>query len=207
MLARLRRPRPAAPARTRRATTLEKAPETGMRIYFELLLIFIRRKIFMLLPNDLRIRLLRSDGVKIGRDCLVHTPYFSTEPYLIEIGDHVAISSGTEFITHDAVGWMFPDHPHMGLFGSIKVGSNTYFGLRCLVLPNTVIGANCVIGAGSVVRGVIPDDSVVMGNPAQVIMKTPLLKQLLIHHKNRLDTHLLNSIEKRKLLSRHFGME
>lgn len=178
-----------------------------MRIYFELMLIFLRRKLFMFLPNALRIRMLRADGVKIGNGCLIHTPYFSTEPYLIEIGDRVAISAGTEFITHDAVGFLFPDHPHMGLFGSIKVGSNTFFGLKCLVLPNTVIGANCVIGAGSVVRGVIPDDSVVMGNPARVVMQTPMLKQLLIHHRNRLDTHLLNSLEKRRLLTRHFGMK
>ena len=75
-----------------------------MRIYFELLLFRLQRLIFMLLPNAQRIRLLRAQGVTIGRDCLVHTPYFGVEPYLVEIGDHVAISSGTEFITHDAVG-------------------------------------------------------------------------------------------------------
>lgn len=178
-----------------------------MRIYFELLLHAIRRKLFMFLPNAQRIRLLRSQGTRIGENCLIHTPYFGVEPYLVEIGDHVAISAGTEFITHDAVGWLFPDHPHMGLFGSIKVGSNTFFGLRCIVLPNTTIGSNCVIGAGSVVRGVIPDDSVVMGNPAKVIMKTPLLKELLVNHKHRLDTHLMSSEEKMHFLRRHFGME
>ncbi|HTO90844.1 MAG TPA: acyltransferase [Candidatus Sulfotelmatobacter sp.] len=178
-----------------------------MRIYFELLVIHLRRKIFMLLPNRLRIRMLRQDGVKVGEDCLVHTPYFSTEPYLIEIGNHVAISAGTEFITHDAVGWMFPDHPNMGLFGTIKVGDNTFFGLKCLILPGTSIGRNCVIGAGSVVRGAIPDDSVVMGNPARVVMKTSLLKQLLVHSRNRLETHLFSSPEKRRALCQHFGIE
>ena len=178
-----------------------------MRIYIELLWIFLQRKLFMFMPNAVRIRMLRSQGVKIGRDCLVHTPYFSTEPYLIEIGDHVAISSGVEFVTHDAVGWMFPDHPNMGLFGSIKVGDNTFFGLKCLILPNTVIGKNCVIGAGSVVRGVIPDDAVVLGNPAKVVMTTPMMKQLLIHHRHRLDTHTLDSFAKRRLLTKHFGMK
>src|SRR5262249_32447718 len=67
-------------------------------IYFELLRIHLRRRLFMLMPNATRIQWLREDGVRIGNDCLVHTPYFSTEPYLIEIGDHVAISAGTEFI-------------------------------------------------------------------------------------------------------------
>jgi acetyltransferase-like isoleucine patch superfamily enzyme len=119
----------------------------------------------------------------------------------------VAISAGTEFITHDATGWLFKDHPYMGLYGCIKVGSDTYFGLKCTILPGTTIGSNCVIGAGSVVRGVIPDDSVVMGNPARVVMKMPLLKQMLLNHKHRVDTHLLTSKEKRRVLRQHFGLE
>ncbi len=178
-----------------------------MRIYFELLFFRLARAFFMFLPNALRIRLLRAQGVTVGSDCLVHTPYFGVEPYLVEIGDHVAISSGTEFITHDAVGWMFPDHPHMGLFGSIRVGNNAFFGLNCTILPGTTIGSNCVIGAGSVVRGNIADGSVVMGNPARVVMTTALLKELSVHHRNRLDTHLLSSKAKRRVLRRHLGLE
>lgn len=173
----------------------------------ELLLIRFRRKIFMLVPNEQRIRWLRAEGVKIGRDCIVHTPYFSTEPYLIEIGDRVAISSGTEFVTHDATGWLFhQDHPNMDVFGRIHVGNNTYFGTNCTILPGTTIGSNCVIGSGSVVRGEIPDGSVVMGNPARVVMKTSLLKELLVHHKHRLDTRHLPTGEKRRVLKKHFGM-
>ncbi len=178
-----------------------------MRIYFELLLFRLLRKIFMLLPNALRIRLLRSEGVTIGSNCVVHTPYFGVEPYLVVIGDHVAISSGTEFITHDAVGWLFPDHPHLGLFGTIRIGSNTYLGVNCTILPGTTIGSNCVIGAGSVVRGEIADGSVVMGNPAKVIMPTAMLKELSVNHRNRLDTHLMSSQEKRRVLRRHLGLE
>ncbi|MEO5618688.1 MAG: acyltransferase [Candidatus Eisenbacteria bacterium] len=179
-----------------------------MRIYFELMWIFLRRKIFMFAPNAVRIGMLRADGVKIGEHCLIHTPYFSTEPYLIELGDHVAISSGTEFITHDATGILFrKEHPNMGVFGTIKVGNHVFFGLKCLILPNTRIGSNCVIGAGSVVRGIIPDDSVVFGNPARVIMKTPMLKKLLVHSKGRLDTHRMSSPQKREALRRHFGLE
>lgn len=182
-----------------------------MRIYFELLWIFLRRKLFMFAPNGMRIRMLRQDGVRIGEGCIVHTPYFSTEPYLIEIGNRVAISSGTEFITHDATSFVFADqHPNMSLYGTIKVGHNVFFGIDCLVLPNTTIGNNCVIGAGSVVRGVIPDDSVVFGNPAQVVMKMPMLEKLLVHSKGRIlpdGTHGMTSPEKRRTLRRHFGLD
>ena len=178
-----------------------------MRIYFELLWFRLLRKIFMLLPNAQRVRVLRAQGVTIGRDCIVHTPHFGVEPYLVVIGDHVAISSGTEFITHDAVGWMFQDHPHWGLYGAIRVGQNTFFGLNCTILPGTTIGSDCVIGAGSVVRGNVPDGSVVMGNPAKVVMTTALLKQLSLHHRNKLDTHLLSTPEKRRMLRKHFGLD
>ena len=160
----------------------------------------------MLVSNERRIRWLRRDGVRIGENCLVYTTLFSTEPYLVDIGDHVAISSGTSFVTHDATGWMFQDHPNMDIFGRIQVGSNTYFGTNCTILPGSRIGTNCVIGSGSVVRGEIPDDSVVFGNPARVVMKTALLKQLLVNHKHRLDTRNLSARAKERVVRRHFGL-
>ena len=166
----------------------------------------VERKLLLVLSNDFRIRRLRARGVRIGRDCLIFTTDFSTEPYLVEIGDHVAISSGVKFITHDASGWLFDDtDPDMDLFGPIQVGSNVYFGLDCLVLPNTKIGSNCIIGAGALVRGNVPDDSVVMGNPGRVVMKTTLVKPLMVNHRNRLDTRNLPADEKERALRSHFG--
>jgi serine acetyltransferase len=74
------------------------------------------------------------------------------------------------------------------------------------VLPNSRIGSNCIIGAGTIVRGDIPDNSVVMGNPGKVVMKTSLLKPLLVHHKNRLNTRRLAPAAKEKALRSHFGL-
>lgn len=176
-------------------------------MYFELLRIHLRRRLFMLVSNDVRVRWLREDGARIGEGCLIHTPYFSTEPWMIELGDRVAVSAGTQFITHDASGyWLFPEREDMGVYGRIRVGTGTFFGIQCLVLPGTTIGRDCVIGSGSVVRGVIPDQSVVMGNPGQVIMQTPMLKALLRNSRNRVDTHLMNTRQKREALERHFGI-
>ena len=66
-----------------------------MRIYLELLRFRLQRLTFMFLSNDRRIRLLRSQGVTIGNGCIVHTPHFGVEPYLVVIGDRVFISNGT----------------------------------------------------------------------------------------------------------------
>lgn len=42
------------------------------------------------------------------------------------------------------------------------VGKRTCIGAGCIILKGTIIGENCVIGVGSVVKGVIPDNSVVI---------------------------------------------
>src|SRR5512139_587763 len=166
----------------------------------------LRFRLLRLASNEERIRFLRSRGARIGERCLVYTTHFSQLPYLVEIGDHVAISAGTVFITHDGSTWLFEDeHPEMDVFGPIKVGSNVYFGLNCTILPNTVIGSNCIVGTGSVVRGVIPDNSVVFGNPATVVMKTSLAKQLFVHSKNRLETRHVPPTPKHRLIRQHFG--
>jgi hypothetical protein len=54
-------------------------------------------------------------------DCLINNVNFSTEPYLIEIGDHVAIAAGTDFITHDGAIWCFREElQNADVFGKIK---------------------------------------------------------------------------------------
>jgi len=40
------------------------------------------------------------------------------------------------------------------------------------LLPGCKLGNNVIVGAGSVVRGEIPDNSIVIGNPAQVVGDT-----------------------------------
>ena len=55
------------------------------------------------------------------------------------------------------------------ILAPITVGNNVFIGARCTVLPETTIGNNVVIGACSVVKGCIPDNVVVAGNPAKVI--------------------------------------
>jgi len=156
-----------------------------------------------------RVEKARSWGVKIGEGCRLYTLEFSTEPYLVEIGDHVVIGSGTQFITHDGGTWVINYNNdlenHINCFGKIIIGSNCFIGINCIFLPNSEVGDNCVIGAGSVVRGKIPSGSVVMGNPAKVVMKLPLYKKMIENSKNSIRVNLWNKNLKDRLVRKHFG--
>jgi len=154
-----------------------------------------------------RIRRLRGMGVKIGQRCMILTDHFSTEPYLVEIGDHVAISNGVHFLTHDGTIWLLRDsRPDIQHLGKITVGDNTYIGLNSIILPGTRIGNNCIIGAGTVVRGMIPDNSTVVGNPGTIIGRSSLLLERLKDSPDTFDCLQMSHDDRRRLLCHHFGI-
>ena len=119
----------------------------------------------------------RSLGVKIGKDVCLVSPIspviFSSEPYLVSIGDNTTISFDVAFVTHDAATRVIrhlPDgNPETVVYGPISVGRNCFIGCRSTILPNVTIGDNSIIGAGSIVNRSIPANSVAAGNPCRVI--------------------------------------
>lgn len=166
-------------------------------------------KMLMLKATDeQRIKYLRKTGVKIGERCRIRTMSFSTEPYLIEIGNHTAIAAGTQFITHDGATWVFEDDVEGGgIFGKIVIGNNVFVGINCIILSNTTIGDNCIVGAGSVLRGHFPENSVIAGNPAQIISKTGIQRMLSKQNTGLLKTKDLTGPQKDKLVREHFGIK
>ncbi|MGG2464296.1 sugar O-acetyltransferase [Streptomyces sp. RGM 3693] len=69
------------------------------------------------------------------------------------------------------------NHPHSaelrhGMWESaqpIRVKDGAWLGGGVIVLPGVTIGANTVVGAGSVVTRDLPDEVVAVGNPARVV--------------------------------------
>ena len=53
----------------------------------------------------------------------------------------------------------------------VFIADNVWIGFDAIIKPGTTIGRGSVIGSKSVVSGIIPEYSVVVGNPARVIRK------------------------------------
>lgn len=107
--------------------------------------------------------------------------YFDSADYTaISIQSGVTISREVLFLVHDYsvhtamvnAGWIAPEGRTAHFVKPIIVGRDSFIGARVTLLPGTEIGENCIIGAGSVVKGKIPSNSIVIGNPAKIICNT-----------------------------------
>lgn len=93
-------------------------------------------------------------------------------PELISIGRGTTISFEACFLAHDygLDKELFARSGEHGLLlGKISVGRHCFIGARAMILPGTVLGDGCVVGAQAVVKGVFPAGSIIAGNPGKVI--------------------------------------
>lgn len=115
---------------------------------------------------------------KIGVNCgggvyIYGSVEWSTEPWIITLGNHVHITDGVKFITHDGGTLLFRSQvPDLEITKPITIGDDVYIGNNVIILPGVTVGNKVIIGAGAVVTKNIPDNSVVVGVPARVIKTT-----------------------------------
>ena len=92
------------------------------------------------------------DNTIFGHECMIltgyHQFYNGTRRSLMGYGDEV---------------------PSTG--GDIFIGAGCFIGSRSIILKGSKIGNNVIIGAGSVVCGIIPDGVFAAGIPARIIKK------------------------------------
>ncbi|WP_440888341.1 sugar O-acetyltransferase [Vibrio sp. WZ-1] len=87
----------------------------------------------------------------------------------IYIGDHVMIGPNVTIATagHPIDPDLRRDVAQFNI--PVHIGNNVWIGANSVVLPGVRIGANSVIGAGSVVTKDIPANVVAVGNPCRVL--------------------------------------
>lgn len=137
-------------------------------------------------------------GVKIGQNCSIDTRWFGSEPYLVEIGNHVQITNDVRFFTHGG-SWVFRlKNPDFDYFGKIKIGDNVYIGNCAFILPGVTIGDNVIVGAGAIVTKSVESGSIVAGNPARVVGSLIDLEKKLQNYN--VNTKKMNPLEKKEYL-------
>jgi virginiamycin A acetyltransferase len=101
-------------------------------------------------------------GVYIGSYCVLG---------ITEIGERSQIASGVQILSgrkqhpRDVENRMMSSEH--GAFETVRIGADCWIGAGSIVMAN--IGSGTTIGAGSVVVGSIPAGSVAVGNPARVL--------------------------------------
>lgn len=107
----------------------------------------------------------------IGDRCVIGQRCGLVAHESIEIGDDVWFGQDI-FVTDANHGFEDPDVPigqQLGPHEPVRIGAGSWVGHGVVILPGSRIGRHVVVAAGSVVRGEVPDYSVVAGVPAKVI--------------------------------------
>jgi len=109
----------------------------------------------------------------IGDRCIIGAGAVITAHESIEIGDDVWFGNQV-FVSDAGHGYQDTETPigrQLGSHDPVSIGSGSWVGHGAIILPGTRIGRHVVVGAGSVVRGAVPDHTVVAGVPARVVRR------------------------------------
>lgn len=130
------------------------------------------------------IRLMAQDGegIRIGRHCAINRGVCVISRMGISIGDGVIVAPNVIMLDYDGHSvdpakrmYIEKEVQSTGFYdegaskGKIEIGNNVWIGLGAIILRGVHVGDHSVIGAGSVVRRNIPERTLVMGNPAEVV--------------------------------------
>lgn len=112
----------------------------------------------------------KPENIKIGKNVWVSFAISGNCYYQglngIVIGDDTIIAPGVKIISSNH---LMDGHNLWEIDKPIRIGKNCWIGSNSIILPGVEIGNFSVIGAGAVVTKNFPDNSVIVGNPAQII--------------------------------------
>jgi acetyltransferase-like isoleucine patch superfamily enzyme len=107
------------------------------------------------------------DGVVLGRGSHV------TASRPVVFGNDVFCGPYV-YVTSDNHSYDDPEEPvgrQWPRSAPVEIGAGSWLGVNAVILPGARLGRNTVVAAGAVVRGEVPDHSVVAGAPARVVRR------------------------------------
>lgn len=138
-------------------------------------------------------------GLNVGEGTHFFYPCSNTidtqRPWLLSIGKNCKITEGVTILTHDYSRSVLrlKYGEVLGEARMTTIGNNVFVGMKSTILMGANIGDNVIIGAGSVVSGTIPSNTVAAGVPAKVVCtldeyyekrKQRTLEEAVIYTKN-----------------------
>ena len=115
----------------------------------------------------------KNGDIELGEGVNVSTNCQLTSARRLAIGAFSVIGSFSYFVSGGAYDYTspVPFSQQEGSFGMRETitGRNCWFGAHVTVTDKARIGEHCVLGAGAVVTGEIPANSVAVGAPARVV--------------------------------------
>lgn len=132
-----------------------------------------RKKIVGNLPVDLKYGIAIHPSAIISKYSSVGKGTVIMQGAIIQssakIGEHCIINTSSS-VDHDCIIENFVHiSPNACLCGGVTVGEGTQVGAGAVVIPGIKIGKWSVVAAGAVVLKDVPDNVLVLGNPARVI--------------------------------------
>ena len=140
----------------------------------------------------------RHIGVTIGKNCFISTREWSSEPYLVTIGNNVQVTRGVMIHTHGGAHVARRQYPEYDVFGQVVIKDWAYIGANSQIMPGVTIGEGALVAAGSVVTKSVDPYTVVGGNPARFI--STVQDYIDNNIKYNLNTKSMDSAEKRRHL-------
>lgn len=145
---------------------------------------------------------------KVGKSCeILENVELGSEPYLINLGDNVKMSSGVKLLTHDGGAHVLRniknENRDIDIIGSITIKNNVFIGINSIIMPGVTIGNNVIVGAGSIVTKSVPDNSVVAGIPAKIVCTIEEYQEK--RKDNFLNTKSMDEETKKKYLLKQYN--
>jgi maltose O-acetyltransferase len=108
-------------------------------------------------------------NLRIGARCFANFGLVALDVAAVTIGDDVQIGPNVQLLTPTHPVEPGPRRQKWEAAQPITIGDNVWLGGGVIVLPGVSIGADTVLGAGSVVTRDLPAGVVAVGNPARVV--------------------------------------
>lgn len=108
-------------------------------------------------------------NLSIGDNCHIGKNCFLDLKDKVTIGNNVTISMQSSIFTHLDLGKSTLKNAFPNMFSPVTIGDNVYLGGKCTILAGVTIYSCSFIGAFSLVNRDVPENTLVVGNPARKI--------------------------------------